>query len=88
MKAVLVFHRLDPFALQRAGKDHRRPSSGPFGLLVGGLDRVDVVAVDLDRVPPEGACARGVAGKVPSEHGLARLPEPVDVDNRDQVVEP
>ena len=58
-----------------------------LGLLVGGVDLLDVVAVDLDRVPAEGAEAVGVGGEVPAVHRLAALAEPVDVDDRRQVVE-
>jgi hypothetical protein len=45
------------------------------------------MAVDLDRAPAERAGTGGVGARVPSEHGLAALPEPVDVDDGDQVLE-
>src|SRR3712207_7529745 len=48
---------------------------------------VDVVSVDRDRVPPEGFRAARVRLEVPAVHRLARLPEPVHVDDRDEVVE-
>ena len=82
-----VLDRLDALALLRAGDDRGRAALGGLGFGVGGLDRVDVVAVDRDRVPPEGGQALDVAVGVPAQHRLARLPEPVDVDDRDQVVE-
>src|SRR5581483_6482450 len=57
------------------------------GLRVRGVDLLDVVAVDLDRVPAEGASALDVAAQVPPVHGLAALSEPVHVENGGQVVE-
>ena len=54
---------------------------------VGALDRLDVVAVDRDRVPAEGLQAAHVGVEVPAQHRLARLAEAVDVEDRDQVVE-
>ena len=47
----------------------------------------DVVAVDHDRVPAEGAPAGGDAFHVVAELGRLALPERVDVDDRAQVVE-
>ena len=82
-----VLDRLDALALLGAGDDRRRLALGGLGLGVGGLDLVDVVAVDLDRVPAEGADALGVAGQVPAEHRLAGLAQAVDVDDRDDVVQ-
>ena len=41
-------------ALDRAGDDHRRTVGGRLGLGEGAVDRRDVVAVDLDRVPAAG----------------------------------
>ena len=48
----------------------------------------DVVAVDLDRVPAEGAQPSGVDVEIPLVARRAGLAEAVDVDDRDQVVEP
>ena len=45
------------------------------------------MAVDRDRVPAERLGAPHVAVEVPADHRLARLAEPVDVDDRRQVVE-
>ncbi len=57
------------------------------GLAVGGVDRLDVVAVDLDRMPAERLEPARVRGEVPAVHRLAALAEPVDVDDRGEVVE-
>ncbi len=85
--AGLVLDGLDALALLRLGEDHRRLPGRRDRLVVGALDRVDVVAVDRDRVPAEALGAAHVAVEVPAVHRLARLAEPVDVDDRGQVVE-
>src|SRR5207244_4063166 len=85
--AVLVFDLLDALALDRARHDRGR-LAGAERLLVRAVDRLDVVAVDLDRMPPEGPCAVRVRVEVPPVHRLAPLPETVDVDDGDEVVEP
>ena len=85
--AVLVLDRLDTLALDRARDDHRRPALRLLGLRVRALDLLDVVTVDLDRVPAEGPRALDVHLGVPADHRLAALAEPVDVDDRGQVVE-
>ena len=82
----LVLDRLDALALDRAGDDGHRPV-GRDRLPVCLVDLVDVVAVDLDRVPAEGASAVCVGIEVPAVHGLAALPKPVDVQDRDDIVE-
>ena len=51
------------------------------------VDRVDVVPVDLDRVPAERLGARDVDVEIPADHRLAALAEPVHVDDRREVVE-
>ena len=51
------------------------------------VDRLDVVAVDDDRVPAERPRTRDVDVEVPADHRLAALAQPVDVDDRGQVVE-
>ena len=56
-------------------------------LAVGGVDRVDVVPVDLERLPAERLEAAGVRGEIPAVHRLAPLAEPVHVDDRREVVE-
>jgi hypothetical protein len=85
--ARLILDGPDALALLGAGEDRGRPSARGFRLRVRGLDRIDVVAVDLDRVPAERVQARGVAVEVPAQHRLAGLAEPVDVDDRDEVVQ-
>ncbi len=54
---------------------------------VGAVDRLDVVAVDLDRVAAERPRAIGVGVEIPAVHRLAALTEPVHVEDRDEVVE-
>ena len=85
--AGLVLDRLDALALLGLGDDRDRLADGVLGLGVGGLDRLDVVAVDRDRLPAERLDAADVAVEVPAEHRLARLAEAVDVDDRGDVVE-
>jgi hypothetical protein len=87
VSAVGVLDRLHPAALVGSSHDDRRPIGGHDRLLVGVVDRVDVVAVDLDRPPSAGLCAVAVGAQVPAVHGLAALAEAVDVDDRGQVVE-
>ena len=87
MPAVLVLDGLDALALDRAGHDHRGASFCLCCLLVRPVDLLDVVPVDLDRVPPERSRALDVHARVPADHGLAALTEPVHVDDRSEVVE-
>ena len=87
MEAVLVFDGLDAFALQGPGQDHRRLTARLGGLAIGGVDRVDIVTVDLDRVPAERFGSSRVAGEIPAQHRLPRLTQAVDIDDRHQVVE-
>ena len=70
------------FATIAVGRPVRR-----LGLAVGRVDRLDVVAVDLDRMPAERLEPARVRGEVPAVHRLAALAEPVDVDDRGEVVE-
>ena len=85
--AGLVLDRLDAFALDRAGDHDGRLARGAGSLRVRTVDRLDVVAVDLDRLPAERMRAVAVDVQVPADHCLAALPEAVDVDDRRQVVE-
>ena len=87
VEAGLVLDGRDALALERAGDDDRRPAGGLERLGVGAVDRLHVVAVDLDRVPAERLGSLHVDVGVPAEHGLAALAEPVDVEDRRQVVE-
>src|SRR6266545_7982717 len=59
----------------------------PLPLIVRAIDRLDVVPVDLDRLPPERMRTVAVDVEIPTDHRLAPLAEPVDVDDRGQVVE-
>jgi hypothetical protein len=85
--AVLVLDLRVALALDRARDDRRRLASRRLRLAVGRVDRLDVVAVDLDRMPAERPEAIRERGQVPAVHRLAPLAEPVDVDDRGQVVE-
>ena len=81
----LVLDRLDALALDRVRDDHRRLAGRVPRLGVGAVDRLEVVPVDLDRVPAERLGPLRVRVEVPAVHGLAALPEPVHVDDRGQV---
>ncbi len=85
--AVLVLHRRDALPLHRARDENRGLSRRRDGPTERGVDRVEVVAVERDRIPPERLGARDVRVEVPSDHRLATLAEPVDVDDRREVVE-
>ena len=87
VEARLVLDRGHALALARPRDDHRRPALGLERLGVGAVDRLDVVPVDHDRVPAERLRALPVGVGVPAEHRLAALAEPVDVEDRGQVVE-
>ena len=85
--AGLVGDRLDTVALLGLRDDHRRLAGDLDGTGEGAVDGGDVVAVDLDRLPAERLGAAAVRVEIPAVHRLARLAEPVHVDDRDQVVE-
>src|SRR5439155_14531320 len=82
--AVLVLDRLDALALDRARDDDGRLTRRRRRLRIGGVDLLDVVAVDLDRMPAERRRALHVALEVPAVHRLAALAEAGDVDDRGQ----
>ena len=85
--AGLILDLRVALALQRS-RDHRRRLAGRLlRLLVGAVDLVHVVPVDRDRVPAEGAEPLGVRVELPAVPRLAALAQPVDVDDRRQVVE-
>jgi hypothetical protein len=83
---VLVLDLLRALTLDRTRDDHDGLARLER-LRVGAVDRLHVVAVDLDRVPAEGARPVRVRVEVPAVHRLAALAEPVDVEDRDEVVE-
>jgi hypothetical protein len=87
VESVLVLDGGDALALDRARDDDRRLSLRLDRLRVGAVDRLDVVPVDLDRVPAERLGAPDVDVGVPADHRLAALPEPVDVEDGREVVE-
>jgi hypothetical protein len=84
---VDVLHRVDALALDGTGHDGGRPAAGGDRLLVGLLDGGDVVAVDLDGVPAEGAQPLGVGAGVPAVAGLLGLAQAVHVEDGGEVVE-
>src|SRR5690242_19749477 len=86
--AVLVLDRLDAAALDRARDDRGRATRRRQRLLVRAIDRVYVVTVDLDRRPAGRLDAPRVRREIPAVHRLAALAEPVDVEDRREVVEP
>ncbi len=87
VKAVSVLDRGDTLSLHRARHDDRRLPRRGNGCTERLVDRSDVVPVDLDGVPPERLGARGVDVEIPADHRLAPLAEPIDVDDRREVVE-
>jgi hypothetical protein len=87
METVAVLDLGDTAPLHGSRDDHRGLPARPHRIRERGIDRLDVVAVDRDRAPAERAGALDIDIEVPPDHRLATLPEPVDVENRDQVVE-
>ena len=87
MPARLVLDRLDALALDRPRDHHRRFAGRAGRLRVRTVDRLDVVSVDLDRLPAERVRSIAIRVEIPADHRLAALAEPVDVDDRRQVVE-
>ncbi len=77
----------NPLPLQRAGQDHRRLPLGRLGLVQCREHGRDVVAVDDDGVPAEGAPAVGERLHVVPPHRRAALAERVDVGEAAEVVE-
>ena len=55
--------------------------------MIGGVDGVHIVAIDLDGVPAECLEAGGIGAGVPAVHGLTTLAETVDVNDGGEVVE-
>ena len=86
--AVLPLDQGYALALDGAGENHRRPPAGPGGFLQRPQDCPDVVAVDDDGVPAEGAPPVPIGGHVVAPLRRAALTEPVDVGDGAQVVEP
>ena len=87
-KPFLILHRRDALPLHRARDENRGLARRRDGLTERRVDRVEVVAVERDRVPPESLRAGDVRVEIPADHRLAALAEPVDVDDRREVVEP
>ena len=85
--AGLVLDRLDALALDRPGDHDRRLAGRARGLRVRAVHRLDVVPVDLDRLPAERVRAVAVDVEVPADHRLPALAQAVDVEDRGQVVE-
>ena len=83
----LVLDLLDALALERVRDDHGRLTVGVERLLVCAVDLLEVMSLDLDRLPAEGLCPLRVRVEIPAVHRLAALAEPVHVDDRGQVLE-
>ena len=77
----------DAAALDGSGHDRCRAADRGHRFGVRGIDGADVMSVDLDRVPAYRREPPRVGAKVPAVHRLPGLPETVDVEDRDQVVE-
>lgn len=87
VQALAVLDGLDTLALERAGDDHGGLSRGGLGLGVRAVDGVGIVSVDLHGVPAEGLEPARVRVEVVAVPGRTALAQPVDVDDRDEVVE-
>jgi hypothetical protein len=87
VSALLVLDGADAPALVRPGDDGRGLIFAVASLGIGGFNRGDVVAVNLDRAPAERPGPAGVGGGVPAVPGLAALAEPVDIQDGGQVAE-
>ena len=85
--AVLVLDLRVALPLDGSRDDRGRTAGRGLCLAVRSVDRLDVVPVDLDRVPAERLEAPRVRREIPAVHRLAALPQPVHVDDRRQVVE-
>ena len=85
--AFLILDLGEPAALDRLGQDHRGLPAGDvaLGRGQGAVDLGQVVTVDDHDAGTERRGAGGVGIEVPAELGRAALPEPVDVDDNDQV---
>ena len=83
----LVLDLLDALALERVRHDHGGLAVRVERLRVRAVDLLEVVPVDLDRLPAEGLGPLRVRVQIPAVHRLAALPEPVHVDDRGQVLE-
>src|SRR6266511_5333398 len=73
----LVLDRLHTFPLDRSRDHGDRLARGGRRLRVRAVDRLHVVAVDLDRLPAEGVRTVSVDVEIPADHRLAALAEPV-----------
>jgi hypothetical protein len=85
--SVLVRHERDARAFHGL-----RDDAGGFLVLgerfrIGRINGGDVVAVDLDGMPPEGAGAGGVDGCIPPEFRRSPLAQAVHVQNGDHVAQ-
>ena len=87
VEPVLVLDGRDALALDRASDDDCGSSRRCDRLRERAVDLLDVVTVDRDRVPAERASAGDVDVEIPADHRLAALAQPVDVEDRGQVVE-
>ena len=87
MPALSVLDFVEPAALAGAGQDHGGPVRAGH-VAEGLLDLTEVVAVDGDGPASEPLDPAGVRLQVPAQLRRAPLTEPVDVDDRGQVVQP
>src|SRR5262249_61897445 len=81
--AFLVLDQAHALALLRPRDDQGRRVRGPRRFEVRAVDRLEVVAVDLARLPPERAGAPRVRRAVPAERRVAAVPEAVHGGDRD-----
>src|SRR5262245_57646367 len=88
MPAVFVLDLREAFAFQCPGDDDGRLACGLACPGKGGVDLLDVVAIDQYRESAEGLRPLTIDVNVPAVLGLATLAEPVDVEYGCQVGEP
>src|SRR5437762_2472105 len=58
-----------------------------LGLAIRSIDRLEIMAIDLDRVPSKCASAGSIGIAVPAQLGLASLAEAIHVQDGSEVVE-
>ena len=87
MPAVLALDKRDALALDRLRQNHRRTALRPPGFSQRIENRREIVAVDDDGVPAEGAPAAGQRLHIVAPHRRAALAESVDIGDPAEAVE-
>ena len=87
MPAGFILKKRDAFALKRLGHQHGWPVFGGVGLVEGGYDLFDIMAVNHQRVPTERGKTALIGFHVKVVHGPFALSHAVDINNAYEVVE-